>query len=177
MSKCWNNVNWTPRNKPQWSFKRNSYMLLELPSAIMYRPHCVNVSLAFSDSTTLLRVSDVIIRGHQNHQKSRVNQTFLFKKMHSSAKNRWFSSERSVPILLLALVVQKASNLSGVLNIVRRAVYTVKQQHDSNFGSYSALPYHEQCCVRCSEEVVFQSTVIMTKYITRRLYGCQCEAV
>ena len=142
--------------------------VLKMSSAILYQPQCVKVSLGFNDSTTLLRVCDVIISGHRNLQKSRgtlsVNQTFLFKKMHSSAKPRWFSSAISVPKLLLASVVQRASKLYGVLNIARRAVYTVK-------------PYHEQCCIRYSEEVVFQSTVIMTKYITRHLYGCQGEAV
>ena len=50
-NQCWIIVNWTPGNKLQWNFNRNSYIFIEETTfenvvwqmaAFLSRPHCVN---------------------------------------------------------------------------------------------------------------------------------------
>ena len=50
LNQCWDIVNWTPRNKLQWNFNRNSYIFIQenrfenvvwKMAAILARPQCV----------------------------------------------------------------------------------------------------------------------------------------
>ena len=60
LNQCWNIVNWTPKNKPQWNFNRNWYIFIQKNSfknvvwkmaAILSWPQCVK-QWAFSSPTS-----------------------------------------------------------------------------------------------------------------------------
>ena len=54
LNQCWNNINWTLRNKLQWNLNQNSYIFIQenafdnvlwKMAAILSRPQCVNLTL------------------------------------------------------------------------------------------------------------------------------------